>query len=444
MPFTLTMPKLSPTMNEGTITAWHKAVGDHVADGDLVIEVATDKATVEHTALDEGYLRQILVEAGGEARVNQPIAIFTEKKDESIEGYKPEGVTPSAEDTLTVDDQAGEPVSEGNGGGEPAARPQPARAAASGAALALPSFVPEPPLLDYKHSTGGSRPGERLRASPLARRLAAERGLDINTVEGTGPRGRVMVRDLELAQPSGVVVFSSKRGPTAAPGSYEEIGMSPMRKAIANRLQEAKTFIPHFYTEQEIDATPMTELRTQLKAGGVKVTFNDFVMRGCALALRQHPVINSGFNTETQSIVQYNTIDISVAVSIGGGLITPIVRHADYKNIGDLSVEVKSLAGRAREGKLEPHEYRGGSFTVSNLGMYGISSFSAIINPPQGAILAVGGISDVPVVKDGAIVPGRVMTCTLSADHRVIDGAAAADFLRTLKGLLEKPALLIV
>lgn len=444
MPFTLTMPKLSPTMNEGTITAWHKAVGDHVAAGDLIIEVATDKATVEHSALDEGYLRQILVEAGGEACVNQPIAIFTEKKDESIEGYKPEGVMP-AEEALTVDDQAGEPLAEGNGSGdgEPAPRPK-AAVAPAGAALALPSFVPEPPLLDYKHSKGGARPGDRLRASPLARRLAEERGLDINTVKGTGPRGRVVARDLEMAQPSGVVAFSSNAAPEEVPGSYEEIAMSPMRKAIASRLQEAKTFIPHFYTVQEIDAVPMAELRAQLKSGGVKVTFNDFVMRACALALRDHPVINSGFNTDTQSIVQYNTIDISVAVSVDGGLITPIVRHADYKNIGDLSVEVKSLAGRARDGKLEPHEYRGGSFTVSNLGMYGITSFSAIINPPQGAILAVGGISEVPVVKDGAIVPGKVMTCTLSADHRVIDGAAAADFLRTLKGLLEKPALLIV
>ncbi|SCC90193.1 Dihydrolipoyllysine-residue acetyltransferase component of pyruvate dehydrogenase complex [Chlamydiales bacterium SCGC AG-110-P3] len=438
MPFTLTMPKLSPTMSEGTITAWHKTVGDHVEAGDLIIEVATDKATVEHCALDEGFLRKILIDAGQEAIVNQPIAIFTEAKDESIDGYEPEGITAVAEEALAAEDTAS-----GNEEEEPAECQKPAKMAA-GAALALPVFAPEPPLLDYKHAIGRSGASDRLVASPLARRLAEEKGLDINTVKGTGPRGRIMARDLEMAQSSGVVAFSRRKGPTMAPGTYEELPLSPMRKSIANRLQEAKTFIPHFYTEQEVDAVPMADLRNQLKSGGVKVTYNDFVMRGCALALKKHPVINSGFNTETQSIVQYNTIDISVAVSVDGGLITPIVRHADYKNIGELSVEVKALARRARDGKLESHEYRGGSFTVSNLGMYGITKFSAIINPPQGAILAVGGISDVAAVKDGAIVPGKRMTCTLSADHRVIDGSAAAEFLCSLKGFLENPGLLLV
>jgi len=217
-----------------------------------------------------------------------------------------------------------------------------------------------------------------------------------------------------------------------------------MRKVIAKRLQEAKTFIPHYYVSQEIDADSLVDLREQLKEGGVKLTYNDFIIRACALALREHPKVNSGYNSETESIVLFKTIDISVAVDIDDGLITPIIRYADYKTLGEISVEVKELASRAKKGKLDPQEYQGGSFTVSNLGMFGVNHFLAVINPPQSCILAIGGINEQPVVKNGEIVAGKIMNVTISADHRVVDGAVAAGFLRTVKKYLENPALLVV
>jgi len=431
MPFTLTMPKLSPTMEEGTITKWFKKEGDFVEAGELVIEVATDKASIEHSALDEGFLRKILVGENGEAIVNQPIAIFTEAKDESIEGYEPEGTMPTEEEVVE------EVVEEGEA-------PKAAPKAAKGGAMAQPSFVPEPPLEDYRFEFPGESCGERLRASPLARKLAKEKGLDVASVKGSGPGGRVVAADLDKAQTSSLAAFGRREMPEVAPGTFEEQKLTPMRKIISQRLQETKTFVPHFYVTEDIDASRMVDLRGQLKTQDIKVTFNDFVVRACAIALRKHPIINSSFNTDTQAIVEYKTIDVSIAVSVDGGLITPIVRHADYKNLGQLSAEIKSLVKKARAQKLESHEYRGGSFTISNLGMYGIPEFHAIINPPQGAILAVGGINDVPVVKNGAVVPGKVMRMNLSVDHRVIDGAAAAEFLRTVKGLLESPAALLL
>ena len=232
--------------------------------------------------------------------------------------------------------------------------------------------------------------------------------------------------------------------PTIAPGTFEEMALTPMRKVIAQRLQQAKAFIPHIYVRQEIDAEPLVQLREQLKSGQLKVSVNDFIIRACALALKEHPVANSGFDSQTQSVILFKTIDISVAVSVEGGLITPIVRHADYKNLGEISLEVKELAARAKLGKLKPEEYKGGSFTISNMGMFGVSEFAAIINPPQSCILAVGGIEDAPCVKNGQVVAGKRMNLTLSADHRVVDGADAAKFLKTIQKYLESPALLLV
>jgi len=220
--------------------------------------------------------------------------------------------------------------------------------------------------------------------------------------------------------------------------------MSPMRKAIGEKLQASKTFIPHFYIQQDIDVEPMITLREQLKAGGIKVTFNDFIMRAVALSLKEHPVINSGFNSDGSKIVRFKTIDIAVAVSIDEGLITPIVRHVDYKNLGQISSEVRHLAGLAKDGKLQPHQYRGGSFTVSNLGMFGIHDFQAIINPPQVSILSVGGMRDCPVVKDGQVVPGKRMMISLSSDHRVVDGADGARFIVTVQKYLENPTILLI
>ena len=432
MPSTLTMPKLSPTMEFGTIAKWHKKEGDEIAAGDLLFEVATDKATVEYNALDDGILRKILVSDGSEATVNAPVAILTESKDESIEGYTPVGIAPAAEEApkeeVTV---AAEEV-------------KVAALAPTTGGLPMPTFVPETPLEGYEFPEGGAMLHGRLLASPLARKLAKERGVDLSTVKGTGPHHRVMSRDLNLGQPMAIAAFGRKERPQILPGEYEEETPTLVKKIVGKRLQESKTFIPHFYVTQEIDASPLVAAREQLKNQGIKVSFNDFIIRASALALREHPVINSGYNSLNNTLIRFKTIDICVAVSLEGGLITPIIRYADYKNLGEINVEVRSLAARARDGKLEKHEYSGGSFTISNLGMFGSTEMIAVINPPQAAILGVGGIQDKPVVKDGQVVAGKTLSFTLSSDHRVIDGADAARFLKSLKDLLENPAILLV
>jgi pyruvate dehydrogenase E2 component (dihydrolipoamide acetyltransferase) len=427
MPFLVTMPKLSPTMEEGTISKWHKKVGDKVEAEDLLVEVATDKATVEYNALDGGYLRKILIAEGGHAMVNQPIAIFTVDAKESIEGYPPKDEQPAAK-------------KEEKGAVKAEAKP----VQASGIGVQQPAFVPEPPLENYEFGFPTGSPKKRIAASPLAKKLAKEKGLDLSTVKGRGPSGRVTSHDLDLAQPDQTVTFGKRETPLIAPGTFEEIPLTPMRKSIGTRLQQSKSFIPHFYVRQEIDADPLFYAREQLKNGGLKVTFNDFIIRAAALALKEHPRVNSGFNSVTQSIILFKTIDISIAVTINAGLITPIVRHADYKNLGEISLEVKELAARAKAGKLHPEEYKGGSFTISNLGMFGVSDFVAVINPPQSVILAVAGIEECVRFKNGIAVAGRKMNLTLSVDHRVVDGADAAQFIKTLQKFLENPALLLV
>ncbi|MBB65069.1 MAG: pyruvate dehydrogenase complex dihydrolipoamide acetyltransferase [Waddliaceae bacterium] len=433
MPFTLTMPKMSPTMEEGTIATWHKKEGDFVEADELLFEVATDKATVEYNALDEGYLRKILVNSGEEARVNQAVAIFTEEKSESIEGYEPEG---EKVEEAPVEEEALQQ--------ETAAKPKTTASHSDSATMKQPAFVPEAPLEDYEFSAARGDASDRVLASPLAKKLAKERGLDLSSVKGSGPGKRIVAEDLERAKPLSRSGIGTREVPKLAPGTFVEHGLTPMRKVISQRLQEAKTFIPHFYVTQVLDAEPMMRLRNELKEYGVKVTFNDFVLRACALALREHPVVNSGFNTVNQTIVEYQTVDIAMAVTVDGGLITPIIRHCDFKDIQEISAEARSLAGKARDGKLQAHEYKGGSFTVSNLGMFGISDFQAVINPPHGAILAVSGIEEKAVVKDGQVVPGQTMSISLSSDHRVIDGVVAAQFIKTVQKFLEHPAGLIL
>jgi len=424
------MPKLSPTMEEGTLVKWHKKVGDQVKAGDLLIEVATDKATVEFNAIDPGFLREIIVQEGGEAVVNQPIAVMSEKKDENLNGYKPEGIAPK---TAEAPKEAAKNPSE-----TPSQiQPQPK-------AAAQPIFAAEAPLENYTFNRPRGAIEERHKASPAARRVAQEKGLDITSVKGSGPDGRVMTRDLETAQPAGKVTFTHRDEPTEKPGAFELEKLSQMRKVIAQRLQEAKTYLPHFYVTLTIDAEPLEALRDQLRNLDIKLTYNDFIVRACALALRQHPNVNSGYDSANQAIIRFKTIDVCVAVSIPTGLITPIIRHADYKSVGELSAEVRHLAKRAKEGKLDSHEYKGGSFTISNLGMYGVTEFQAILNPPQAAILAVGGLLEVPVVRNGVVVPGKIMNLTLSSDHRVVDGVAAAEFLKTVQGFLENPASLLI
>ena len=435
MPFTFTMPKLSPTMEEGTIAKWHKKEGDFVRAGDLVLEVATDKATVEHNALDEGFLRKILVKEGLGAVVNQPIAIFTEKKEESIEGYQPEG-------------EVGKTA------------PLEAIPCLKAAEVAI---APE----EHIETTG------RLFASPLARRLARERGLELSKIKGSGPHGRILSRDLEklkvealvqpveippvveapvvetlFVEPTPVVEAPPtpviRETPAVSEADFEEIPLTPMRKVIAQRLQESKSTIPHFYETQEVIVDRLVAVRNELADNGIKLTYNDFVLRAVALSLKEHPAVNSGFNAKTQAIIRFKTIDISVAVSLESGLITPIIRNADTKKISELSSEMKDLGKRAKEGKLSLAEFVGGSFTISNIGMFGITEFKAIINPPQAAILAVGGIIDQPIVKEGQVVPGKVMRLTISADHRVLDGTDVAKFLKTLQKHLENPSLLLI
>ena len=430
MPFTVTMPKLSPTMEEGTIVKWHKNEGDRVEAGDLLLEVATDKATVEYNALDDGFLRKILVANGKGAIVNQPIAVFTEKANESIEGYQPEGTIPK---------KAEAPVAKKEEGA-----PEVKAAASPSSTMQQPAFTPEKPLEQYTFDFPRQMPGKRVPASPLARKLAKEKGVDLTTIRGSGPRGRVVSKDLDLGQPNTPVTFGRRELPDTAPGSYEEVPLTPMRKIVGQRLQQSKSFIPHFYIRQEIDADPLFEAREQLKRMDLKITFNDFVIRAVALALRDHPQVNSGFDSVKEAIILFKTVDISVAVSVDGGLITPIVRHADYKNLGEISAEVKELAGRAKISKLEPHEYKGGSFTISNLGMFGITEFTAVINPPQAAILAVGGIEECVRFKNGIPTQGRKMGLVLSVDHRVIDGSEGAKFIKTVQNYLENPTILLI
>lgn len=427
MPIALTMPKLSPTMEEGVIAKWHKKVGDRIEAGDLLLEVATDKATVEHHALDEGWLRKILVKEGEAAVVNDPIAVFTESEKESIEGFAQKKEEPKK--------AAAAPK-------KAAKEETPEQSAAQ--TYSQPAFTPEAALENYEFQFPTESTSGRTLSSPLARKLAKEKGLDIATVKGSGPQGRVTSDDLKNAQPEAEVPFTRRTLPTKKPGSFEEETLTPMRKVIAKRLQEAKSFVPHFYVQQTVNASALVEFREQLSNLGIKVSYNDIVIRASALALRKHPDVNSGFNSATNTLIRFQTIDISIAVSLKEGLITPIIRHADYKALNEISVEMRNLAKRAKEGKLQENEYKGGSFTVSNLGMYGTTSFQAIINPPQAAILAVGGILNVPVVRNGSVVPGKILNLTLSADHRVVDGVAAAEFLKTLQKFLENPVSLLI
>lgn len=378
MPFTLNMPKLSPTMEKGILAKWHAQEGDFVKAGQLLFEVATDKATIEYNALDEGFLRQILVPAGKEAVVNGPVAVFTAAKEESLEGYHPpQAQVPKKEEVKRV------------------------------------VMTTQTPL--FKKSA------DRLRASPLARKLAIEQQIDLSRLTGTGPGGRIMSRDLNFVEPL---------------GEHEE-ALSPIRQVIANRLQEAKSTIPHYYLSITLDAAPLIEKRMQLKHEGTTVSFNDLLIKAVAATLAIHRDINTGYNPRSKALIRFPSIDISVAVDTPQGLITPILFEADQKSIIVISEEVKKLAEKAKQGKLQPQEFQGGSFTISNLGMWGITSFQAVINPPQGAILAIGAIIEIPVIKNGSIVLGHQLTLTLSADHRVIDGAQGAAFLKTLKTLVE-------
>lgn len=380
-------------MESGVIAKWHKKPGDKVESGEVVMEVSTDKALLEHTALDEGYLRQICVPEGASASINQVIAVFSTDPNEEL-SLTPE--PPKTPDAIVK-------VAE----------------ASSKETVSLPS---QP---------------HRVLASPLAKKLAKMKGIDLSQVQGSGPRGRVIVRDLEGKKESLPVSFSKE-------SRFSQEPLSQIRQIISKRLQEAKQTIPHFYLSLEVDASPLVEIRTQLEAVNKKVSYNDLLVRACALSLKVHPEMNVGFNSANGQMIKYQTVDVAVAVSLPQGLITPLIFSADQKNLFQTAQEIRALAEKAKKGQLTPNEYQGGSFTLSNLGMYGITHFQGIINPPQASLLAAGGIRDVPVIREGEVVPGKVITLTLSVDHRLIDGSVAARFMQTVQYHLLNPIVLII
>jgi pyruvate dehydrogenase E2 component (dihydrolipoamide acetyltransferase) len=425
------MPSKSPTMTEGTIVAWRIKPGDQVKVGQVIAEIQTDKAVTEWESSDAGVVAEIVIPAGNVAQVNQVAAIFTTKAGEDIK------------DALAKAKEKNAKIA--GGGGAPA--PAPAAATPAPAPVAAPTPAPAP-----APSAPAALP-KGVRVSPVAAKLAAALSVDLRAVKGSGPDGRIVRRDVEAAAKAGTAKLGAA-GAAAKPekpklkviradANNSDVAMSPMRQIIGKRLLEAKTQIPHFYVSETVDAGALVALREQVNLlDGFKVTVNDLIVRASALALRAHPKLNATYHGN--SIKQYDSADISVAVAIPDGLITPIVAKAHTKTIKQIGDEVRVLAKKAVEGKLQPAEFQGGSFTISNLGMFGVAEFVAIINPPQVAILAVAGIKDVPVVKNGQIVPGKTMQLTLSADHRAVDGADAAAFLKTLRELLEAPATLLV
>ncbi len=410
------MPKLSDTMTEGVIAEWHKEVGDEVKSGDLLAEIESDKATMEFESFDDGVLLHIGVEKGGKAPVNAILAILGEKGEDIADLLKDE----PAEEAATAEPEKTEEV----------AAPAPQPAAPAPAAVPVPAAQP---------STNG-----RIKASPLARSIAKEKGIDLSQVVGSGDGGRIVKRDVDSFVP-GQQAAPALVPSTSVPGveSFSEEPVSQMRATIARRLSESKFTAPHFYLTMDIDMDKAIEARKAMNASGeVKISFNDMVVKAVATALRRHPKVNSAWLGDK---IRYNEhVHIGVAVAVPDGLLVPVVRFADSKGLAQIGGEVRELAEKARSKKLQPAEWEGNTFTISNLGMYGIEEFTAIINPPDSCIMAVGGIKQIPVVKDGEVVPGNVMKVTLSCDHRVVDGATGSEFLLTFKSMLENPVNMLV
>ncbi len=433
MPIEIKMPALSPTMTEGNLAKWLKQEGDDIAPGDVIAEIETDKATMEVEAVDEGKLGKILISEGTEGvAVNVPIALLLEEGEEA-----------SALDAMAA---AAPPASQGAAAASQAepANVAPAPAVASPAAAA----------------NGQSRPaaarGSRIFASPLAKRMAEQAGIDLGALTGSGPHGRIVKADIERARRDGVPAPAQVPSAPTAPAPVTqlplsavpaavEVPLSNMRKVIARRLTESKQSIPHFYLTIDCELDALLALRKQVngrEGADYKVSVNDFVIKASALALKKVPMANVSFAGD--KLLQYQTIDISVAVAIPDGLITPIIKQADKKGLGQISEEMKDLASRAKEGKLKPEEFQGGSFSISNLGMFGVKEFSAVINPPQACILAVGAGMQQPVIKNGAVSSATVMSCTLSVDHRAVDGALGAQLLQAFKGYIEEPLTMLL
>jgi pyruvate dehydrogenase E2 component (dihydrolipoamide acetyltransferase) len=448
MPTNILMPALSPTMTEGTLTRWLKKEGEPIKAGDVIAEIETDKATMEVEAVDEGVLGKILIGDGTEnVAVNAPIAILVDKG-EAVPSEAPAAPAPKPTAAPAAKAAAPEPTA-----ARPAARPE--------AVAARPTPA----------ANGHAPSGERIFVSPLARRMAMQAGIDLSSLRGSGPNGRIVRADIQSAQAGGA---PAGQGPAAGPPPATGAATSPavplgkatapaitaphklvphstMRKVIARRLSESTATIPHFYVSMDIEIDAMIALMSQLNAksapkdtpGAYLITINDMVIKAAAATLRKVPAVNASWTDDGMAL--YDDVDISVAVSIPDGLITPIIRQADTKGLSTISREMKDLAGRSRAGKLKPEEFQGGGFSISNMGMFGVSAFTAIINPPQSAILAVAAGRKRPVVnKDGELAVATVMTCTLAVDHRVADGALGATWMRTFKQVVEDPLSLLL
>jgi len=461
------MEALSPTMEEGQVVKWLKSKGDAVDNGEVLAEIETDKATMELTARGAGTLLEILVEEGGTAPVGEVIAVIGEEG-EDVSDLVGEGggdgrgeSDADAEEEADIADEAEAGAAEADAGDEGAPEPsgeeeedEPSDEDAAGADADEER--------EAGRKEGGESGGERIKASPLARRLADEAGLDLGRIEGSGPGGRIVKRDVEKAKEEGVGEEPAAEEPAAEEAAerrewaaapveapeeeHEDITVSQMRKTIAKRLVQSIDPVPHFFLTIEVDMTRVMAARKRVNAflekSGRKVSVNDFVLKATASALRQHPEVNASWQGDV--IRRYHVVHVGVAVAVEDGLITPVIRNADRKGMVQISEELKELAGRAREKKLKPEEYTGATFSVSNLGMFGIHEFTAVINPPEAGILAVGGTEEVPVVEDGEVVVRHRMKVTMSCDHRVIDGATGARFLQTLKMMLEEPAAILI
>jgi len=435
MPIDVYMTQLSPTMTEGKIVRWLKKEGEELASGEVMTEVETDKATMEMEVVDEGILHKILQPEGAVVAVGTPIAVIAEEDEEIADDYMPED---SAEAAAAKESVVETPVVEA-----------PAPAAAATQAVAAPVAAASAPVV---------KAGGRIKASPLARRLAKQKGLNLAAITGTGQNGRISKADVEKAVRRGISLGGAATATTPPPArplptgplpyhedEFERIENSMMRKAISRRLSESKQSVPHFYLSLDVVMDRLMDLRAQLNEaadGAFRLSVNDFIIKAVVKALVDVPAANASW-TDTHTLMHKHA-HISVAVAIDGGLITPVVRFAEQKGIVDISSEVKSLAGRAREGALKPEEYTGGTFSISNLGMYGIKQFAAIVNPPEGAILAVGGTEERAVVENGQLVVKKMMSLTLSCDHRVVDGAVGAEFMVALKKHIEMPASVLI
>jgi pyruvate dehydrogenase E2 component (dihydrolipoyllysine-residue acetyltransferase) len=433
------MPKLSDTMTEGTLVSWKKKIGDQVTAGEVLAEIETDKATMEWEATDEGKLTEIYVQEGGKVNVGEPIAFIGEKNEKAAPGEKKaETEKPAPNESRTESEkpapaEAQEPETAPPQQSSPDKKPEPKR------------DRPAEPASE-KPETG------RIKASPLARKIASEKGIDLTSLTGTGPGGRIVEKDVEAAAPAAASGATRKSDKLPAPeidaGETARISLTGMRKIIAERLASSLGPVPHFYLNIEINADALMRVRAELKSAGeeddaTKITVNDFILKAAVVAAMREPKVNAAFDGD--AIIHYGDVNLAVAVAIEEGLVTPVIPAAQNKSLREISAAVKDLAARARNKRMKPEEFQGGTLTVSNLGSYGIDYFSAIINPPQAIILSIGAIVRQPVVNaEDEIVPGYRMKIGMSCDHRVVDGAIGANYLRALRQLLENPSLLLL